>query len=298
VRGCALSALWSLLGLATVVAAIIGGLHQRYGTAPSDAVGVALLAGVFGWVMLGLLYSAVKAWRERSVLVAAMAGRAPVDGRQAVLVGQMEPIGLPLRAPFSGAECVAYSFEIFQMRRSGKTTHKAVYYDGVAVVPSMIVTRGGSYRLLAVPDLDCDETYVPRETALRLAGDYVRSTTFESAAKSFSRPALERQWSDDDGSYRREVRRTADEVDLAACTLSQRQIERGASVCVFGPYSASKRAIVADPNDWSKITRIMKGDADLVVRQLRSSVARRIAGALLCGGAAAGLIAAFVASTA
>jgi hypothetical protein len=151
--------------------------------------------------------------------------------------------------------------------------------------------------LLAVPDLDCDETYVPRETALRLAADYIRSTTFETPAKPLARPVLERQWSDDDGTYRSETRRTADEVDLAACTLSQRQIERGARVCVFGPYSASKRAIVADPNDWSKITRITKGDPDVVVRQLRSSVARRIAGALLCGGAAAGLIAAFVAST-
>jgi hypothetical protein len=89
------------------------------------------------------------------------------------------------------------------MRRSGKSTHKAVYYDGMAMVASLIVTRGGSFRLLAV---DC-----------------IRNTTFESAAKPFSRPALEQRWSDDDGSYRREVRHTADGVDLAA--RSERLVE-------------------------------------------------------------------------
>jgi hypothetical protein len=62
--------LLSLVGLGAAVAAVVGFLHQRYGTLPSDAAGVALFSGGFAWLMTNLLYAAVKAWRERSALVA------------------------------------------------------------------------------------------------------------------------------------------------------------------------------------------------------------------------------------
>ena len=65
---------------------------------------------------------------------------------------------------------------------------------------------------------------------------------------------------------------------------------------VFGEYSEARRAIVADPNDWSKVTRVMKGEPDALVGQLRSRVIGRVAGAVVTAAAAAGLVAAYVAS--
>jgi hypothetical protein len=65
---------------------------------------------------------------------------------------------------------------------------------------------------------------------------------------------------------------------------------------VFGEYSEARRAIVADPGDWSKVTRVMRGDPEAAVRQLRSRVIGRLIGGLVAAAAAAGVVAAFVSS--
>ena len=84
-------------------------------------------------------------------------------------------------------------------------------------------------------------------------------------------------------------------------TLPDARSRSGAStearVCVFGEYSAAKRAIVADPNDWSKVPRIMKGDPDAVVRQLRSRVIGRTIGGHVAAGVAVAVVAALLASS-
>jgi hypothetical protein len=296
-KGCALSAVGSLIAGLAIGAAIWYSVSRVYDTPFEDTVGIAVLAGFFGWIAVNLLFSAAQAWMERSALVSGLAGTPPIDGRQAVLVGHIEPMGAPLVAPFSGTECVAYKFEISQMRGTGRQTFKAVYYDGSSATPSTIVTRAGSFRLLAVPEIEGNEANIPGETARRLAADFIARTTFEPPRQAFSRPAIEQQWSDTDGAYRRETRHVVDqEPNLADCTLSEWRLERGARVCLFGEYSAAQRAIVADPGDWSKVTRVMKGDPEAVVRQLRSRVIGRLIGGLVAAAAAAGVVAAFVSS--
>lgn len=295
-KGCAFHALLSLFGFAAIVIAIGAGLGQWYGTSPSDMIGVSIFGGLFAWIALNLLLAAVKAWRERAALRAGIAGTPPADGRRAILVGQIEPLGATLRAPLSGHECVAYTFEIYGMRLVGRSHSKVVYCDGLALAPSLIVTRAGSFRLLAVPELECDEADLDRDAALTRASELMRTTAFVPPPKPFTRPAIEQQWNDDDGAFQRVSRRVDDHVDLTRCKMTERRLERGARVCVFGEYSAAKRAIVGDPNDWSKMTRVLKGEPDAFVAQLGASVVRRLLGTVVCGGAAAGVIAAFVSS--
>ena len=297
-KGCAFSGLLSLIGLAVIVLAIGAGLNYVYGGGPGDVIGVSLLAGFAGWISVNLLLSAFRAWRERAALNASIGGTQPVDGAHTILAGYIEPAGPGLRAPLSGRECAAYTFEVYEMRRVGKSSSKVVHCDGVALTPSSVVTAGGSYRLLAVPELDCDEIDLDRKAAIARAAELMRTLPFQPPPKPFTRPAIEDQWNDDDGEFRRDRRRTEERVDLERCRLTERLLERGARVCVFGRYSADKRAIVADPNDWTKITRVMKGDAAAVVAQLGSSIVRRLIGAAIAAGAAAGITFAFVANLA
>jgi hypothetical protein len=214
-----------------------------------------------------------------------------------VLVGQIEPEGVTLRAPFSGAECVAYAFEVFRMVGTGRQSRRAVYYDGLSIVPSRVVTRSGSYRLLAVPELDFGGAGLSREQALARARAFVATTTVDAPRPAFSQPSLSERWSGIDGLYRREVRYTTEEVDLEQCQLSERRLDRGARVSVFGRYSAAQRAIVANPGDWSQITRVMPGDPDAVIRQLRSRVIFRLVLGLTGVGVAAAIVWANVTGT-
>jgi hypothetical protein len=298
VRGCAVSGLISLLGLVAITAALAVGLRAWSGIEPQDAIGALIFAGVFGWMSASLLISAVTALRERAALRASTGGGTPSDGRRTILAGYIEPAGAPLRAPLTDRECVACSFEIYEMKRVGKSTSKVVYADGIALTPSLIVTRGGSYRLLAVPELDCEDADLDRTTAEPRARELMRTLPYTPQPAPFTtRPSIEAQWNDDDGAYSRMTRHVEGSIDLTQCRLTERYLERGARVCVFGYYSAAKRAIVADPSDWSKITRVMKGDPDAIAAQLSASVMRRLIGAALSAAASAGVIAAFVSST-
>ena len=295
-KGCAFRALLSLVEF-LVVAGLIGVALQRwYGVAPVDAMGALIFAGLFAWMSVQLVRSAFTAWRERAALGAGMAGAEPIDGRPTILVGEIQPLGAALRAPLSDQECVAYTFEIYEMKRVGKSTSKVVYADGVAITPSTIMTRGGSYRLLAVPELDCPEGDLDDATARARALEQMSTLTYQPSTP-FSRPSIEQQWNDDDGAFLRETLHVEGDVDLTRCRLSEKRLECGARVCVFGQYSAAKRAIVANTSDWSKITRVMKGDAGVVGRQLRASVVRRSIGAVVCAALALGVIAAFVSNS-
>ena len=292
-KGCAQSALLSFLGLVAAIVAISVGLQRWRGFELTDTIGVALFGGFFLWVSANLWMSAATAWRERAALAAGLAGTTPLDGRQTILAGHIEPIGPVLRAPLSGRECLAYSFEIYAMVSGFRRQTRVVYCDGIAVTPSMIVTRAGSFRLLAVPELDCDESLLDSESRAR-AADVMRTAPFEPPPPPFKQPSIGKQWSDDDGEYRRERRLVEGDVDLGKCRLSERALERGAPVCVFGQYSAAKRAIVADPADWSKITRVMKGNAESIVGQLGSSIIRRTIGALVVAALGVGGVVAFI----
>lgn len=297
-KGCAVSAAISLLGFVAITTALAVGLREWYGIEPQDAIGALIFAGVFSWVSASLLISAVTAFRERAALRASTGGGTPPDGRRTILAGYLEPTGPPLRAPLSGRDCVAYTFEIYEMKRVGKSTSKVVYADGIALTPTTIVTRGGSYRLLAVPELDCPEADLDRTTAEPHAGALMSALPFTPPPAPFSkRPSIEAQWNDDDGAYSRVTRHVEGSIDLTQCRLTERHLERGARVCVFGHYSAARRAIVADPADWSKITRVMKGDPDAIAGQLSASVVHRLIGSALSAAAAAGVLAAFVSST-
>jgi hypothetical protein len=286
----------SLLGLAAITAGIAVALREWYGIEPQDAIGALIFAGLFGWISANLVLSAVTAGRERAALRAAVGGETPRDGRRTILAGYLEPTGPVLRGPLSGRECVAYTFEIYEMKRVGKSTSKLVYADGIALTPTMIVTRTGSFHLQAVPDLDCPDSDLERTEAPQRARELMRTLPFKPPPAPFTRPSVEAQWNDADGAFSRQTRHVEGPIDLDKCRLTERLLERGARVCVFGHFSAAKRAIVADPNDWSKITRVMKGNPEAIAGQLGGSVVRRLIGATLSAAAAAGVLAAFVSS--
>ena len=107
----------------------------------------------------------------------------------------------------------------------------------------------------------------------------------------------ERQWNDNDGSFRRDSQRVTDEVVLAECTLTEKRIAPGVQVCVIGRYSAARRAIVADPNDWSKITRLIAGNVETVTAHLRSRAIGWLVAGVIVTAMVAGGLAAFVSSS-
>ncbi len=293
-RGCAihtllLAALW--LGLC---AGLVLFLQQAYGRSPSQTVGPSLLIGGIAWIAVLQWLSAAQAWRQRRALSRGMAGVPPRHGRQAVLVGNIQALGATIVGPLDGALCVAYRYEISEHVGSGKKASHVTHYKGVALVPCVVTTPTGSYRLLAVPEIDGAIPESTRERMLAKAADYIQGTTFTS--RTTSARELEERWSDTDGAYRSDVSYgDGGTVDLANCRLIQQHVPSGAEVCVFGLYSDAKGGIVAHAN-WGKPTRLVVGSADQAARLLASSVRTRLIVGLIIGAGASGLFWAFASS--
>ena len=291
-KGCAFRVLLSLAGLAASIGAAFALLRSSpEGAAPLPVISIA--AGLFAWIAALLAISAVKAWRERAAVIGGIAGEMPADG-PAMIVGQIEAQGRLLDAPLSGKPCVAFTYEVYAMRGGTKSRSKVVCLDGIGLTACQIVTRTGSFRLLAVPELDCDDE--PLDVGLAVARANARIPTLPPAPPRSlgSRPNIEAQWNDDDGEFLRESHHTDDEVNAEDHRFVERLIEPGARVCVVGQFSSAKRAMVANPDDWAKVTRIMKGDPDAIARRLAGSVVRRGIGGLVFGALAIAIVAVHV----
>lgn len=286
-KGCARSCVLYLASYLAVVSAIVFTLHRQYSLSPDETGWVAAGAGFLLWVGFGWLFGIAQPIRERSSIRSDMSGTRPIDGKQTGIVGRIDAPGQRLKAPLSGTDCVAYKYEIYKMVRSGKNSVKSTFVDGIALIPSVITTQSGSYRLLSVPTLDFPEADLDHQTAVVNAEAHVRATVFEQKEGAWKRPKIEEQWTDDDGAYRRERKFTEDAIDIASCTLSEQHIKRGDAVYAFGLYSEQRGGLIPHPN-WAKQTRIMKGEGEDVIRQLGKRITKYIFGGIfsLAAGAA------------
>lgn len=274
-KGCAISGLLQLLAWLGTGAGIILLLERRCGIPPSQSFAPALIIALLIVIAAGLLFGAARVLRERAQLSAAARGERPVDGRRSVIAGTIHAIGDPLTAPLSGKRCIAFRYDISQWFSGGKSGQRlAVLCDGVALCPSEVRTLSGSYKLLAVPALETAAESLD-SSAKRRAAEHLAHATFTAAPEPFKRPELEKEWSDDDGAYRRERRYTTNEINLDDCVMTEQIIANGAAVAVFGRYSAARGGIVPDAN-WANATRIMTADPATAAKQLQQRAVRYV----------------------
>ena len=287
-------AILGLGGWLAAATAISLALQARGGGGWIDTLGVSLMSGLLAWASVGLFYSAILRWREHSVISGGVAGVRPVSGNRAVLVGTLEPVGVgqTLRAPFDGVECLTYAYDVSEDRGTGRRRTVFTHVKGVALAPSMIVTRTGSYRLLAVPRFEGDEPGIPRDEIIANLERYIGTTTFST--RETSAQELTEQWSDADGAYRSDVRYTdLTQVNFRQCQLSQQAVRAGSPVCVFGYFSEAENAIVVSPA-FKSPTRLIRGRGEQVAAGLRSTARTHLIIGLLVATAAVGLTLAYL----
>lgn len=291
-KGCARSL---FLGLA-VYFAIAGGiawlLHARFGLPLERTWQVSAGTGFLAWVGLTLIFGILELLRERSSIRACLSGKRPVDGERTGIVGTIDAPGPRLRAPLSGAECLAYKYTISKLVKSGKTSSLVPFVEGLALVPSVITTPSGSYRLLAVPTIEAGGVEFSRETAISNARELLRTAKFAPTGTA-ARGTLEKQWTDDDGAYQIDRNHTTAEFDLGECRFQEDILRPGEKVYAYGLFSEQRGGLVPHPN-WSKDTKILRGDGGEVVRKLGRKIRNYVVGGVLFCGIAAGIMYAFL----
>lgn len=294
-KGCARSCLIGLVGCLVAITAFVL-LFLQLGADPNSVAVPAVAAGLLGTLSISSAWYALDMLRDRGRIRDAIAGHAPVDGKWAGFSGTIRS-GSPITSPISGKSAVAFKYSISRRVGSGKSAYTATYYEGAALASPRISTNVGTFKLLAVPLFDMATSDVERGEAVRNAEAYIAATTFETkATPKGDRQTFEKEWTDDDGFFRRD-RHGADDADLALCQLNEQMIAQGASVCVLGLYSQAKGGIIPDPN-WAHQTRIILGDGETGLVQLGTSARRYFIGAFAFAAMAAGIAWAYISTNA
>ena len=268
-KGCARSCLLLLLGWAAAAYAFYSYFVRLHDFGPPMYWGSAA-AGLFVVAAIGYAAGIGTAWRERKMLLEALAGTLPVDGRWAAVSGTIHSQS-PLTAPLSREKVVAYEYRIHRSEKLGKSHSDITYYDGKAVAPSTIATRHGSVRLLCVPSFhEIEPESFTWSEAMARAKSYVAGTAFTVFdTEKKRRERLEHEWTDDDGQYRVDRQHYTRDVDLADGFLfEEKHIRQDDQVCAFGLYSQQRAGLIPHPN-WARQTRLVRGDASKVADQLR-----------------------------
>jgi hypothetical protein len=271
-----------------VLAIAIGFLVYRRFPIPPMAIGVGVGGAIPAWIGCAYLVGIRRKIREMLMIRRAMSGEPPVDGARNAAIGRISPIGSPLISPLTRTPCIAYKYEIRDLRR-----RDLLVFDGFALTPSMIHMSQGSARLLAFPALNVDARYLkPRGQELKNAEEYIRTTEFtERATTDFTKSltAMLKPYSDDHGSIRIDWRAPGDAVHLERTRFIEWTLPPGEQVCVIGHYSAQRGGFIPDPAAPLDQVAIEKGEPT-GFGKLGSAIGSLIAGVALLGIVAAGLI--------
>jgi hypothetical protein len=267
----------TLLTWAALFAPLWYGLHELY-YPPGDWAG-ALIVSFFMALGIGAIRKGRLERRDAALLM--RSDEAPRDGQRIALAGTLDPIGEPLHAPFSGANCVMYDYSISHVRptkRSGGT-ETIVDRTGMALAPAAIHAGVRTIRLLAVPGLERFSKTGNYDKLLAGARRYVAETTFEGTNILLAIPKIARLGSDGSGSIRQDLKLTSND-DLENAILEEQFVPPGEKVCLIGRYSAEENAIVPEADAGG--VRVIRGTRQKVLSFISDS--RRgdlIAGVLL-----------------
>jgi hypothetical protein len=234
------------------------------------AIPVAIGASFCLVIAVNYVIAVFEVRRERALLAAAASGAPLADGKWVAVNGPIRSREL-LRAPISGAECVAYEYRISREERAPRGgTREVSCFEGNALAPSSITTPQGTIQLLAVPRLDLPMRRIDVDDALENAIAFIQATSFEtSATPKEQRITAVHESTDDDGAFRKD--KSYGVIDLHKCLFDERFIQQGEIVCAFGRYSEARRAIVPHPN-WAERARLMRGDDASTADQLRQKI--------------------------
>ncbi len=232
------------------------------------AAAVLLVLGLSSIVELLMGYG--RGERSRgSILARARTGEPPADGGPMIVTGNVrQQSGMPLRAPLSGVECVAYDYRIYELVRGygdGAMRHRTtvLHWWGMASLPFIIDAERRAIRVLAMPRvLDAPRTH-KTEDVIERARRYVRTTTFEDKSHVGTMASAVTMFGElvsaQGSGVRHDWRRTGTTADPATLLIEEHTLPVGVEVSVAGPWSPKHQAIVPEGVGGDTVTAVTGG---------------------------------------
>lgn len=238
------------------------------------ALGLALLGAFSALALVGAITRVVQGVSDRSVIQRAVKNKPFADGKQAAAIGSIAATGMAtLSAPFSGRECVAYEYEVYELtdppdRHSAPI--KKLHCSGFGMAPSAVRTMTGNVRLLGFPLLDeWPRDFIEDAAQRSQANAYLSQTKFVSMKKNLGNVFSEFDdlFRDADGDVRKDI---GDPVQIAERhLLTEVIVPAGVQVGAFGVFSQKDNALVAKTSAFP--IRLIPGNAEETEKRLQKA---------------------------
>jgi len=206
-RGC--------LGALALLALFIGGYYYWLDTVfeRPESIYAACGVGFVAFLAFGALLNARKSFNDWRLVSTARHGMPAKNGRLVAVSGTIHPLGSPLLAPFSGAECTIVEYDLTSRKRIDGVKDPQTAgsdYAGFLMTPCAIRSPMGEVRLMGFPIL---EGFNDRECtgygSARNARDFLTTAQFEDRTGVKMLTLLNvfgAVWSDDDGHVEKNLR--------------------------------------------------------------------------------------------
>lgn len=216
------------------------------------SAGLAVLGGFSLLALFGAVTNLIQGLSDKIVLSRAIK-RAPFsDRKRAAAIGRIDRSGLAtLTAPFSGRDCLAYEYEVYEyvtMKAGSRpaTTSKKLYCSGFGMIPSHVSTNQGEIRILGFPLIDqFPKNYSENPEDRARAVTFIAQTKFHDIKKNFGGifAEFDELFRDADGAVRKDL---GEPVTIQEKhQLTEVIVPRGAEVCALGVYSKRDDALIA-----------------------------------------------------
>ncbi len=256
----------------------------------------------------GVLRGHTRSVRPEALLADATARGLPSRDGPLLSTGVVRTQAWPLKAPLSGTECVAYLYRMYYAVRDSEQGRREVpVYWGQACRPFSVASPGRNVRVAAVPMLIDKPVVMQGEAVLARSRAHIAGTQFEVAkgvigAIGSAVAIVDDVFSDETCDHGAEVGREisrhwvydGEPVDPSRLVLEETILAVGATVSVFGPWSAARQAIVPhlDGHD-SLIASATAGPAERLLADgagLPPSIGGAIVTAVVLLGSGAGIV--------
>ncbi len=280
-KGCLLR----LMVLPVMVAAmyVLLSLREPWPTFVFPAEGAEVASPVAGfllWFAVLFLLDARRVDAERRLARRALE-QGVRDGERLVAWGTLETAGPPLKAPFSGQDCVGYLYTITHRNPQMKGPQTDAH--GFALAPCTITGPLGSLKVLAACNAELfhevSTTRLPADDAYERAARFLKETDFGAPSGLFGDVAR-KEVVNGPGDFRHDVLAGGGPKDLRVCSLTEQVLSPGDDVHATGVYAETTRGIAPDPDDIMRPFHLTPGGEAALQRKGRN---KRI-GAVVCAG--------------
>lgn len=251
-----------------IFAAIAYGI--RPWTAPYEAsewgVWPGVVAAVFFTLAVGSLWELLKrlfTGRDPRAEILARADNDEVPDADGLMVasGRVRAAAGVLKAPLSGADCVAYFYRMYYetVDKDADERNTVAVYSGYASRPFIVDTRIRALRIMAPPQMDDPAARRMAPENIARAQQYVAATQFEEksgllggVASAFS--VVNALLTDADGEYRKDWKLAGESRGPASLVLEENVIAVGDTISLTGMWSVERAAVVSGVGVYLTVT--------------------------------------------